>query len=470
VAVALTPNAFLVRNAVGSPSSFSWCGWTRLDTDRNQFTILRYLAANVTGGGGFQFTVDASQKLIVYRANAFVDLLGGAGPTLALGDWWFLGITTIVDDIPNNVNLYRARQGDVSLTQTTVSYSGAYQYANHYVGARPGADGTDGAFRLHGSVERDRVWHGVTLTPSEMLAEYQSETPVKAGAWAVWPMTDAASVIEDATVNNRDLTQTTGTGSVTTTDGPFDTSEVGALSEADALTAASRGHSVTAAALSETDALVAATRASVRAAGPLSETDTLAAVTRSTTQASGPLAESDALAATSRTHDIAAAALTEIDILVATARTGGQLAGVLAEIDQAIAAGHTTTRDVGPFSETDLLVAASHAAARTAGALSELDALHAAGEDEEVGALAEIDTLLSAERTTSRSVAALAETDVLLPATHVTAHTAGLWAEIDVLAGAGDEVLGRIRFVTRSRPLVSATTTAAPTVDMEVSP
>lgn len=220
MAVALNPNAFLVRTAVGSPSSFSWCGWTRIDTDRGQFTILRYLAANVVGGGGFQFTVDSSRKLIIYRANAFVDLLGGAGPTLAVGDWWFLGITTIVDDVPNNVVLYRAQHGAGSLTQTTVSYSGQYQYANHYIGARPGNDGQDGAFRLDGSVAHDRVWHGVTLTPSEMLAEYQSETAVKAGAWAVWPMADSATVIEDATANNRDLTSTPGTGSIVTTTGP----------------------------------------------------------------------------------------------------------------------------------------------------------------------------------------------------------------------------------------------------------
>jgi hypothetical protein len=470
VAVALTPNAFLVRNTVGAPSSFSVCGWTRIDTDRNQFTILRYWGANAVGGGGFQLTVDTDLNVVLFECTDFTDLLGGTGPTLTLGTWYFFGLTTIVDDIPNNVEFYWAEQGDVSLVQDTLSYEGAYQYANHYIGARPGADGSDGAFRLHGSVEHDRVWHSVTLTPTQMLAEYESATAVTSGAWAVWPLADSGSAIQDATVNNRDLTQTTGTGSVTTTDGPFDTSEVGALSEIDALTAASRGHSVTVGAIAETDALGAATRSSTRAAGPFSETDTLAASTRSTTQASGPLAESDVLAATSRTHDIAAAALTETDALSATAQATSRLAGVLAEIDQAIAAGHTTTRDVGPLSETDLLVAASHDAARTTGTLSELDALHAVGETEEVGALAEIDALLSAERATSRPVAALAETDVLLPATHVTSHTAGLWAEIDVLAAAGDEVLGRIRFLTRARPLVSATTTAAPTVDMEVTP
>lgn len=226
MAVALTPNAFLVRNVVGSPSSLSWCGWTRIDVDRGQFTILRYLAANIVGGGGFQPTVNASRRLIVFRANDFADLLAGAGPILPVGQWWFLGLTTIVDDVPNNVVIYRAPEGAGSLTATTVSYSGAYQYANHYIGARPGADGSDGAFRLHGSAEHDRVWHGVTLTPAEMLAEYQSPTPVKAGAWAVWPMADSATATVDASGNSRPLTATPGTGTITTTDSPFDTSTV----------------------------------------------------------------------------------------------------------------------------------------------------------------------------------------------------------------------------------------------------
>jgi hypothetical protein len=222
MAVALNPNAFLVRNTVGAPSSFSWCGWTRIDGLRGQeFTIVRYLAGNSVGGGGFQPTLVDTGQLIIFEAQgAFPDVWGGAGPTVSVGDWWFLGITTIVDDIPDNVEIYFALEGAGSLTQTTGSYSGAYQYQNHYIGARPGADGSDGAYRLDGSVAHDRVWHGVTLTPTEMLAEFQSTTAVKSGAWAVWPMADSATAIEDATANNRDLTSTVGTGSIVTTTGP----------------------------------------------------------------------------------------------------------------------------------------------------------------------------------------------------------------------------------------------------------
>lgn len=219
MAVALTPDAYLSRSGTAWDVYFSWCGWRRINTDRSQFTILSYLG-NLAVSGGFQFTVNSSRKLIVYDVNSFTDLLGGAGPTLAVGTWWFLGITTVAADEPNNVVIYYASAGSGSLTSATVSYSGPYDYSLHYVGARPGTDGQDGAYRLHGSAALDRSWRNTTLTGPEMLAEFQSPTPVKSGVWADWRMATAATATDDSSGNGRTLTATTGTGSIATTTGP----------------------------------------------------------------------------------------------------------------------------------------------------------------------------------------------------------------------------------------------------------
>lgn len=221
MAVALTPNAFLNRSATTAwDVYFSWCGWRRIDTDRGQTTVLTYLGHSNLGSG-FQITADASRKLIVYRVNNFSDLLGGAGPTLAVGTWYFFGLTTIAASQADGIEIYYAAEGAGSLTQVTATFLGPYNYLYHGVGGRSDGDGEFGAYRLHGSAWGDRTWQNQTLTPTEMLAEFQSETPVKTlGLWSSWPMETAAAATTDASGNSRPLTATTGTGTITDTDSP----------------------------------------------------------------------------------------------------------------------------------------------------------------------------------------------------------------------------------------------------------
>lgn len=236
MAVALAPDAFLVHSPAAWDVYFSACCWRRIDTDRQAFTVLAYLG-NVFVSGGFQFTADANRKLIVYRCTDFADLLAGTGPTLAVGDWWFFGLTTIGPDVPNNVVVYYARKGDPSLTAATVSYSGQYQYTRHGVGWRPGVDGEAGVFYLAGSAAHDRTWQNTTLTPAEMLAEYQSPTVVRtAGLWSAWPMATAATATVDASGNSRPLVAVAGAGSITDTDDPFSgqSASIGAVTSATA--------------------------------------------------------------------------------------------------------------------------------------------------------------------------------------------------------------------------------------------
>lgn len=224
MAVALTPDAFLNRSASTAWNVyFSYCGWRRIDTDRGQTTVLTYLGHNNVGSG-FQITASPSRQLIVYRVNDFADLLGGTGPTLDVGTWYFFGLTTIAASQADGIEIYYAAEDDPSLTQVTATLLGAYGYNWHGVGARPGTDGQDSVFRLHGSAENDRTWTDTTLTPAEMLAEYQSPTPVRtAGLWSAWPMADSATAGDDASGGGRPLTANTGIGAIDTTEGPFDT-------------------------------------------------------------------------------------------------------------------------------------------------------------------------------------------------------------------------------------------------------
>ena len=231
MAIALTPDACLYRTPdTAWDEYYSACGWVRLDADRGEYTILAYLG-NIFISRGFQWTVDPDRQLVVFRLMDFADLLGGAGPTLEVGEWWFWGITTIGPNVPNNINLYYGKLGDSSLTQATVSFSGTYDYRWHGVGCRPadagngepGPDGEFDAYRLHGSVWGWRTWQNVTLTPSQMLAEFESATPVlTTGLWSSWPLEDADTAGDDVAGSGRDLTVVTGTGAITDTDGPFD--------------------------------------------------------------------------------------------------------------------------------------------------------------------------------------------------------------------------------------------------------
>src|SRR5690606_35147956 len=231
MAVALTPDACLYRTPdTAWDEYYSACGWVRLDADRGEYTILAYLG-NIFISRGFQWTVDPDRQLVVFRLMDFADLLGGAGPTLEVGEWWFWGITTIGPNVPNNINLYYGKLGDSSLTQATVSFSGTYDYRWHGAGCRPadagnGAPGPDGeldAYRLHASVWGWRTSQNVTLTPSQMLAEFEPATPVLTpGPWSAGPLEDADTAGADVAGSGGDLTVVTGTGTITDTDGPFD--------------------------------------------------------------------------------------------------------------------------------------------------------------------------------------------------------------------------------------------------------
>lgn len=245
MAVALTPGAYLVRTTIGAPASFSAMARTRIDVDRDEFTILAYAGNGTTvGGGGFQFTVDPDGQLVIFAANpGFEDLLGGAGPAVAVGDWWDFGVTAIVDDVPDNIVLSFGPRGG-PYDQLTVSYEGAYQIQSFYAGARPGPDGSDGAFRLHGSVCDFRLWarfdgNDAVLTPVEMLAEFDSDgAAVRAlDLWGEWPMVDAATADDDTSGAARHMTAVLDSGTITTTDGPFDSNEVALAGHIDAASA-----------------------------------------------------------------------------------------------------------------------------------------------------------------------------------------------------------------------------------------
>lgn len=226
MAVALTPNAFLSRTTTTAWSGtggiyYSYCGWRRIDVDRGEFTVLTYLA-HLNVGSGIQFTALPDRQLVVYNVTGFADLLAGTGPTLAVGTWYFLGVTTIEASEPGGIEVYYAAEGDPSLTQVNATVLGAYGYNWHGIGARPGTDGQDDVWRLHGSAAYDRTWQNTTLTPTEMLAEFQSATPVRTtGLWSAWPMATAATATTDASGNSRPLTATAGTGTITDTDAPI---------------------------------------------------------------------------------------------------------------------------------------------------------------------------------------------------------------------------------------------------------
>lgn len=110
--------------------------------------------------------------------------------------------------------------------------------------------------------------------------------------------------------------------------------------------------------------------------------------------------------------------------------------GAIAETDALLAAQRSTSTAVGVVAETDAFVAPLHQHSVTVGQLTELDALAAGMRSHGAtsAALAEVDTFVVPARTSSRQAGALTETDELLAIGEATEVAA--IAETDTLVGA----------------------------------
>jgi hypothetical protein len=469
VAVALAPDAFLSRTATTAWNVyFSYCGWRRIDTDRGQTTVLTYLGHSNLGAG-FQITASSSRQLIVYRVNNFSDLLTGTGPTLAVGTWYFLGLTTIAASQANGVQIYYAAEGAPSLTQVTATFLGAYEYRFHGVGGRSDNDGQFGAFRLHGSAGHDRTWTDTTLTPAEMLAEFQSPTPVKtAGLWSAWPMADAATAANDTSGNSRPLTATPGTGTITTTDGPFDGTTVeGSLAATlPALTANAGGTATVSGSLAGAlPALTAGATGNVEASGSVGATLPILTVSatgslKATGEAAATLPALDAsLTGDAQTDGSMAATLPALTASsTGTVTVEGTTAAVLPPLSAALTG--QTIEESTLHATLPALQAEASATVTAQGALgATLPALEAAftGEDIAEGTLAA--TLPAITAALNGTVPAIGPLNATLPA--LTAALAG-GAEVHIPTGP-------VRITSRARPLLGGESDAHDLANMEVT-
>lgn len=190
------------------PAYWTWCGWGKIDVDRNTYTVFFALETGVGHATEWNELVTETNgtTLSIYDTNGNVATLG----SMTVGVWYFMALSQ------NNGTLtaYIAAEGDTSLTKV----SGSGEVISVIETATMGMS-TFTAEALNGSMCQGRLWD-VVLTDAEVLEEFLSFELVKTSSvlgW--WKMDDITNFRLDSSGNSNTLT-TLGEGSWTIVDGP----------------------------------------------------------------------------------------------------------------------------------------------------------------------------------------------------------------------------------------------------------
>ena len=187
-------------------AGLTFAAWVRLDTDPGGFaTILRLHAS---GGGSTTLTV--AEVGTTPRVFSPSNTTGAVGESTTVGDWYYLAYSIDTDDA---VTLYVAHQDDESFATYTATVPPGATPDGLTLAGRSAGDSDE---PLPGTLAYVRLWSGVVLTESELLAERAAATAAAtSGLWADWPL---AEDLTDTSGNDRDLSA--GTTAIDFVEGP----------------------------------------------------------------------------------------------------------------------------------------------------------------------------------------------------------------------------------------------------------
>lgn len=214
--VSLNPNARWTHTiATDLVLPVSYCGWVRVDTDRNQFTTICWLGDDTTTDHAVLIALQADGVTpILYDSNFDADITGTA---MTVSTWYFVAATAAAGT--GNFKLYQVAHGGTLALTDSSTYSGTFDGELIGIGGgRP--DGEANAVNADASFAYWRFWTA-ELSLAELQAEMASTTPVRTtNLWASYRLENTTNHTVDGSGNGRNLTATAGTGSFANTDDP----------------------------------------------------------------------------------------------------------------------------------------------------------------------------------------------------------------------------------------------------------
>ena len=329
---------------------------------------------------------------------------------------------------------YRNVGGSMTKVTGTVAAAGTPDRITFF-----GRSAADGSEWLNGTESLVRLWTSV-LTDSEILAESNSATAVKAGAWGNWPF--AAASLADVSGNARDLTAGS-TALASAADPTFgNTTALGRATETDSVSALGRTKSMALGRAVETDTVSAFGRSKIATVGRAQETDTAAAVARSKATALARATETDTTSVLARTRIAALGRAQETDSASALGRTKAVALGWSTEVDSAAAVSRSRSLALGLAQETDTALAAlQRAKSITLHRALELDSVSGFVQDGDVplGRAVETDTVPGFQRVKLLMPGRAIETDTALPLQRTKVMALGYAVERDTVSGFAGE-------------------------------
>jgi hypothetical protein len=219
-----TGNARVSRSG-GAPdpqggSGWTVCGWWYLSTDRNDFSTLIRLHASSGSTTRLNLATksDGTTPAVFTSGNT-----GGVAGVDAFtaGAWLFVAVT----QSGTTATIYTCTPGGTMHSASGTS-SGGSAPDGYTIGGRSSSDSTEW---FNGRARCVRQWAAV-LTPTELAAERDSLTAIKAGAYADHPLATGTD-LSDASGNSRTLTAGSVSGT-TEADPPLGSSAADTLSGA----------------------------------------------------------------------------------------------------------------------------------------------------------------------------------------------------------------------------------------------
>lgn len=172
-------------------SNYSFCGWFKLNADRNDYSAL----FAVEGGGGYnEFITEPDGTTLAFYDHSVGTLLTIG--SLVVGNWYFIGMTM---GASGALTTYFAVEGAGSLSKQTAT-------AATLTPTTMSIGGTEAAGEfLNGSIKGCKLWNSI-LNDSEMLAEFQSFSPAKTATLSgFWPIASVATRLDDISGNSHPL-------------------------------------------------------------------------------------------------------------------------------------------------------------------------------------------------------------------------------------------------------------------------
>jgi hypothetical protein len=195
------------------------CGWWYLSADRNDFSTMIRLHSG--SGSTTRLTLatktDGTTPAVFTPGNT-----GGVSgvDALTVGSWLFIAVV----QSGTTATIYTCTSVGGTLHSASGTSSGGSAPDGYTIGGRAASDSTEW---FNGRGRFVRQWSGVQLTPTEVGAERDSTTAVKAGAYSDHPLATGTD-LSDVSGNTRTLTAGSVAGT-TEADPPIGTSAVDTL-------------------------------------------------------------------------------------------------------------------------------------------------------------------------------------------------------------------------------------------------